>query len=199
MLTASLAALLAFAPVVPAADAAAAPGRVRVLVLETRADAAVLTQVKDFGDLFATILEERSDAEIIPSSSIKDRLQVAAAKVESGCDDTACMTENAGAMDARYVVASRASQVGGRWLMRVELFDSQDLKVIAQATKMADSVGGLAAQAEHLADDLLAKAPVLPRKGSSSSSSGPTNAATVKELPPPDEKSGGLSPGVLIG
>jgi hypothetical protein len=59
---------------------------------------------------------------------------------------------------------------------------------------MADSVEGLAAQAEKLADDLLTKTTVLPKKGAASS----TNAAAVKELPPPDEK-GGLSPGVLIG
>lgn len=146
---------------------AASKGPIRVLVLETRADAAYVDKVRAFGDLLATILEDRAAAEIVPSSSIKDRLAVAADKAQAGCDDTACMTELAGALDARFVVTSRASQVGGRWLMRVELFDGQDLKVVAQSTAMSDSVEGLASQAEVVADGLLAKSPMIPRKDGS--------------------------------
>ncbi|MCC7111772.1 MAG: hypothetical protein IT382_20930 [Deltaproteobacteria bacterium] len=188
-------------PVAPApAMATAPPARQRILVLETRADAVHLDAVRAFGDLMATLLELRTDAEVIPSSSIKDRLSVAADKASAGCDDTTCMTEIAGAMDARYVVASRASQVGGRWLMRVELFDSQDLKVIAQSTAMADSVEGLAAQAELLADDLVARAPVIAR-GSGGSRTGTTvvggGTTGGAELPPPDERKGGS--GWLLG
>jgi hypothetical protein len=161
----------------------------RVLVLETRADAAHENDVKAFGDLLATLLERRSTAVIVPASSVKDRLAVAADKMTAGCDDNTCLTELAGALDARFVVSERASQVGGRWLMRVELFDSRDLKVVAQTSVMSDGVEGLAAQAEALADDLMARAPMLPRRGetnvpvdaslgdtsssSSSSSSGP--------------------------
>lgn len=165
----------------------APPPRPRLLVLETRADAAYVDAVRAFGDLLATLLEQRSDAEVIPSSSVKDRLAVAADKLAAGCDDTACMTEIAGAMDARYVITSRASQVGGRWLMRVELFDSQDLKIIAQATAMADSVEGLAAQAELLADDIVARAPVIGRRPTGTSGT-PTDPAP---LPPPDARKGG--------
>jgi hypothetical protein len=61
---------------------------------------------------------------------------------------------------------------------------------------MADSVQGLAAQAESLADQLLAKSPMLPRRGATSSR---TNAAALSEVPPPDPKGGGPSPAVLIG
>lgn len=186
------------APPAPApALATAPPARQRILVLETRADAAYLDTVRAFGDLMATLLEQRTDAEVIPSSSIKDRLSVAADKASAGCDDTTCMTEIAGAMDARYVVASRASQVGGRWLMRVELFDSQDLKVIAQSTAMADSVEGLAAQAELLADDLVARAPVIARGHGGSNVVAGGTTGDGGELPPPDERKGGN--GWLVG
>lgn len=177
----------AVAPAPALATTPAPPPRARILVLETRAEAAYVEQVRAFGDLLATLLEARTDAEVIASSSVKDRLAVAADKISAGCDDTTCMTEIAGALDARYVIASRASQVGGRWLMRVELFDSQDLKVIAQATAMADGVEGLAAQAELLADDILARAPMLARHAGGSTDAG-TGTGT---LPPPDAKKGG--------
>ena len=171
---------------------AAAEPPPRVLVLETRADGPTLEKVRAFGDLLATVLEPRTAAEIVPASSVKDRLAVAAEKVSAGCDDTTCMTEIAGALDARYVVASRASQVGGRWLMRVELFDSRDLKVVAQTSTMSDSVEGLASQAEKLADGLMEKAPMLPRKGEVIASEKPKG-------PPPDPKSGSPWPWVITG
>ncbi|MBI1945512.1 MAG: hypothetical protein HYS27_07440 [Deltaproteobacteria bacterium] len=183
------------APAPALATAATPPPRPRILVLETRADAAYLEQVRAFGDLLATLLESRSDAEVIPSSSVKDRLSAAADRLSAGCDDTACMTEIAGALDARYVIASRASQVGGRWLMRVELFDSRDLKVIAQATAMADGVEGLAAQAELLADDIVARAPVIGRQAATVGGGTTAGSGT---LPPPDAKKGGGS-GLLLG
>lgn len=183
------------APAPALATSANPPARPRILVLETRADAAYLEQVRAFGDLLATLLESRTDAEVIPSSSVKDRLSVAADRLSAGCDDTACMTEIAGALDARYVIASRASQVGGRWLMRVELFDSQDLKVIAQATAMAEGVEGLAAQAEALADDVLARAPVI---GRHASTPGAVSGGGTGTLPPPDANKGGGN-GWLLG
>lgn len=174
---------------------AQAPAPPRVLVLETRAEEAYLPKVKAFGDLFATVLEPLTSAEIVPASSVKDRLSVASEKVAAGCDEAACLTELAGALDTRFVVSSRASQVGGRWLMRVELFDSQDLKVIAQVSAMSDSVEGLAFQAEPLADALLAKAPVLARAPMST----PAGAPTVSELPPPDAPSRSMTPWVVGG
>jgi hypothetical protein len=179
-------------------------GQTRVLVLETRADAAYLDKVKAFGDLLATILEQRTSAEIVPSSSVKDRLAVAADKLSAGCDETSCMTEIAGALDARWVVASRASQVGGRWLMRVELFDSQTLKVVAEVSEMSDSVEGIAAQAEHVADDLLAKSPMLPKKGASSSSSSSSSSTSTSSSAKPaakvgDDKSSNTLPWALAG
>lgn len=185
--------LLALALFSQTAAAPAPPPR--VLVLETRADAANLDKVKAFGDLLATLLEERANAEIVPSSSVRDRLAVAADKLQSGCDDTSCMSEIAGALDARWVVASRASQVGGRWLMRVELFDGQDLKVVAQATAMSDSVEGLASQAEVLADALLAKAPMIPRRGGAPAAT-PDGATPA---PAPGAAGGGLSTPLIVG
>ncbi len=200
--TAPVASATATPPPAPAPALAtnpAAPARARILVLETRADAAYVEQVRAFGDLLATLLEQRTPAEVIPSSSVKDRLSVAADRLQAGCDDTACMTEIAGALDARYVVASRASQVGGRWLMRVELFDSADLKVIAQATAMADSVEGLAAQAELLADEIVARAPVIGRRGGGDANTGGTGASGGDTaVPPPDAKPSGGS-GWLLG
>lgn len=196
---AALAVALQIAAQAPAAAPPAAPtavAKVRVLVLETRADATYVDRVRAFGDLLATLLEERTDAEIVPSSSVKDRLQVAADKLQSGCDDTACMTEIAGALDARWVVTSRASQVGGRWLMRVELFDGQDLKVVAQANAMSDSVEGLASQAEVLADGLLAKAPMVPRKGASSSGE-PALAVAAPGAGAP--AGGGMNTALIVG
>ncbi len=178
------------APAPALATAPEVPARARILVLETRADAAYLEQVRAFGELLATLLEQRTSAEVIPSSSVKDRLSMAADRLQAGCDDTACMTEIAGALDARYVIASRASQVGGRWLMRVELFDSASLKVIAQVTAMADGVEGLAAQAEVLADDLVARAPVLGRRAASNTGAD-VGGGGGTALPPPDAKPSG--------
>lgn len=175
----------------PADPKAAVP---RVLVLETRADERHLADVRSFGDLFAAALSQRCSAEIIAASSVRDRLAVVADKTVLGCDETTCMTEIAGALDARYVVASRASEVGGRWLMRVELFDSQDLKVVAQVSATSDGVSGLAAQAERLADDLLAQGTVLPRR---SAKSAPTSVAAP--LPPPDRPAGSPIPWVVAG
>lgn len=200
MLALALVATLALPAQAPAAATVAAPqaapSKVRVLVLETRADPAYVDKVRAFGDLLATILEDRADAEIVPSSSVKDRLAVAADKMQSGCDDTACMTEIAGALDARYVVTSRASQVGGRWLMRVELFDGQDLKVVAQSNAMSDSVEGLASQAEGLADSLLAKAPMVPRKGAAT---GGDPAMAVSTEPPTTAPGGGMNTALIVG
>ena len=96
----------------------------RVLVLETRADAAWLPKVKAFGDLLATILEQRTTAEIVPSSSVKDRLTVAADRLSAGCDDTACMSEIAGALDARWVVAlMNEGKVNGKQLLSPTLIN----------------------------------------------------------------------------
>lgn len=191
MLLLALALAAQIAPQVSAGGSAALV-KPRILVLETRADAAYLDKVKAFGDLLATLLEERANAEIVPSSSVRDRLAVAADKLQAGCDDTSCMSEIAGALDARWVVASRASQVGGRWLMRVELFDGQDLKVVAQSTAQSDSVEGLASQAELLADGLLAKAPMIPRRGAA------TDTATLQEAPAA-APSGGVSLPLVVG
>jgi hypothetical protein len=61
---------------------------------------------------------------------------------------------------------------------------------------MSDSVEGIAAQAEHVADELLAKSPMLPKKGDSSSNAVSSSAKPAAKV---DDKPSNVLPWALAG
>ena len=166
----------------PAVASSAVAARPRVLVLDTKVGPGAEAEAA-LAELLAHVLEQHSGAEIVVASSVRQRLALVSQKAELGCDDQSCMSELAGALDARYVVSSHATRLGSRWLARVELFDAESLRAVAQGSVTGESVDDISAQAEGLIDQLLGQAPFLRRNADPSAGAGGVGARAVAPQP----------------
>ena len=71
--------------------------------------------------------------ELITSTDIKNMASLEAEKQTMGCDDeTSCLAELAGAMDARYVIFGDVGQLGPLLILGLNLFHAREAKAVSR-------------------------------------------------------------------
>ncbi len=143
---------LAASAVVPAAS----PAAPRVLVLDLqRGNGVNADETKTVGELVIAAVSSRASLTVISHDDIRQLAALAADKVETGCDDNACLSELAGALAADYVVSGRISRLGDIVVMQLSLFDGNKNAAAGRATRKVGSVGALADEVDPAVDGLL--------------------------------------------
>jgi len=115
------------APVVatPPAD------RLRLLVLDFSAEGDVPPGlVGTVNSLVSAELSTYPDLDVIANADVRRMVELEGARQESGCGDTSCLAELAGALGARLVVFGSVGKLGSATVVNLNLFDS----VTAQST-----------------------------------------------------------------
>ena len=85
-------------------------------------------------------LARRLDLEVQSPRSVRDRLGFAEQQQQAGCDSSACMTESANAMGARFVVFSRVVRLANDEILRADIYDNVSGRTIALASVQARAV-----------------------------------------------------------
>ena len=125
--------------VILAALLAADAGKPKILVLDVQAtggaDVALAESLTQ-----AVISETRGKGfyEVLSSRDIATMLSVDRQKQLLGCtEESHCMTELGGALNARYVLAGNVSRFGDALQLNLQLFDNQKGQVMRRATRLA--------------------------------------------------------------
>jgi hypothetical protein len=169
-----LALALAAAPAAAAVPPAAAAERGFVL------DPVVVGAVDDatrvaLGEKLSFAVATRARFKVISRDEMMALANLAAERQASGCDDDACMTEIAGALDARFIVRSRVT-VARNVLLTVVVFDARQNSVAGRGQVEAASVDALADAIGDVVDRALDDAGALKkrRRPTSAGSAGPS-------------------------
>lgn len=160
--------------------AAPAPAIERGFVLDPVVVGAVddATRVA-LGDKIAFAVANRARFKVISRDEMMALANLAAERQATGCDDDACMTEIAGALDARFVVRPRIT-VARNVLLTVVVFDARQNSVAGRGQVEAASVDALADVIDDVVDRALDEAGSLKqrRRGPAKRDAGPS-ALTV--------------------
>lgn len=98
-------------------------------------------QVRTLIDLIAAELAKDKRFTLTTENEMRRAAELAAEKQTVGCDDdSACLAEIAGALDARFVVGGRINKLGGDWVLTLALTDTKTIEVLSRATVTAPTL-----------------------------------------------------------
>lgn len=98
---------------------------------------------------------------VLSTDEMRALSNLAAERQAAGCDDDACMTELAGALDARFVVRPRIARSGREVLLTVVVFDATTAQVIGRGSGDTTSLDNLGPLVVAVVDEALAEAKLL--------------------------------------
>jgi hypothetical protein len=152
--------------------AMAAPERGLVLAPEVagRIDDGVRTTV---GDRVAFAVADAARFAVLSTDEMRSLSNLAAERQAAGCDDDACMTELAGALDARFVVRPRIARSGREVLLTIVVFDATTAQVIGRGSGETTTLDNLGPLVVTVVDEALADADLLRPGRAPSVASGP--------------------------
>jgi TolB-like protein len=121
---------------VAAAEPASAARRVSLLVMPLEAKAPIR---KGLGDqvtsLVAIEAARHGQFDVVTVKELEAQLSVVQVRAAMGCDEVACMTEIAGALNAELVIAGSLGRVGSSYVLTLALFRAREAKVVARASE----------------------------------------------------------------
>lgn len=193
-------------PPEPAPVEAAQPARVetvderlKVIVLQLKSATLPAEQAGMITGLLTVVLSEFEAFEVVSDADVRQLVELEGEKQALGCEaDASCLAEIAGAMGARLVVFGEAGKLGSRYLVNLNLYDSQDAKSVGRAAITAPDldavVEGMPSAVESLVTPFLESEKLsTKRKGSARVEATTTTPPPKVEAPtttPPEE--GGL-------
>ena len=129
--------LLLFVGVSVAPQAASAQDsnneKFRTILLQLKGNKVDEETVNIISSLVTANLANYEVLELITSTDIKNMASLEAEKQTMGCDDeTSCLAELAGAMDARYVIFGDVGQLGPLLILGLNLFDAREAKAVSR-------------------------------------------------------------------
>ena len=105
----------------------------RTILLKLKANKVDEETVNIISSLVTANLAGYDVLELVTSSDIKNMASLEAEKQSMGCDDeTSCLAELAGAMDARYVIFGDVGQLGPLLILGLNLFDAREAKAVSR-------------------------------------------------------------------
>ncbi|MDF1561899.1 MAG: hypothetical protein P1V51_02575 [Deltaproteobacteria bacterium] len=184
----TLGGLLAAALLVPGSPARAAPVAIGVMDFVSKGGLPQ-ERVEALADLAADAIRGQGDYQVITTQDIRSALQLEEQKQLLGCFDESCMAQIGGALGVRWIVTGNLSAFGEAFLLNVKLFDSEELRVVASASRTVE--GGearlLAVIPEAIEEILGAARPALhpPRETPPVAEAGATAGEAEPAAPPP--------------
>jgi len=128
----------------PAATAPATstptPTRQRVLVLDLQGGGVAPEDARLITGAVAALVGENAQLDVVTGADMRQLVDISAAKQKIGCDDTGCLAELAGALDATYIISGDVGRLGTAWLVNLSLFDAAQAK---SAARVSAEVQGL--------------------------------------------------------
>jgi hypothetical protein len=132
------------------------PAKPKLLVLDVKAADLSQEQAGALTDVVATRAARFGQADVIAAADVRQLLDLEASKAESGCDDNgSCLAELAGALNADWVLASRAGKIGNRFVVTMQLYDAKKGSVATRDTVEAYAVDELPGQLGTMVDRVL--------------------------------------------
>ncbi len=105
----------------------------RTILLKLKANKVDEETVNIISSLVTANLANYEVLELVTSTDIKNMASLEAEKQSIGCDDeTNCLAELAGAMDARYVIFGDVGQLGPLLIVGLNLFDAREAKAVSR-------------------------------------------------------------------
>jgi hypothetical protein len=155
LLSCALAAQAAPEPA-PAQDGA--PKRPKLLVLDVKSGDLTPDQIDALTAVVAARAQKFGQVDVASAQDIRDLADVEAQKQAAGCDGDGCLAELAGALGARYVLATRAGKLGSSYVVAVQLYDAEKGEAQARDTAEAFSIDDLSPKLITVVDGALESA-----------------------------------------
>jgi hypothetical protein len=116
--------------------------RFRTILLSLKGNKVDAETVNIISSLVTASLSQYDAIELVTSSDIKSMASLEAEKQSVGCnDETSCLAELAGAMDARYVIFGDVGQLGPLLILGLNLFDAREAKAISRMVVQTKDLG----------------------------------------------------------
>lgn len=99
---------------------------------------------------------------VLSSNDVRAAIDLEAQRAITGCDETSCMKEIAGALAADYVVHGNIGALGNKLILTLNLFDTKKGFSAGRALARADSLEALGDKVPGIVGELLKTVPALP-------------------------------------
>ncbi|HEY4221482.1 MAG TPA: hypothetical protein VGO62_09070, partial [Myxococcota bacterium] len=124
----------------------AAPGTVKVIVLDLKAATLSSAESSAITSLVTVALSEYSAFEVVSGADVREMMTLEGEKQSLGCEESmSCIAEIAGALGARLVAFGQIEKLGTRFIMSVNLQDTKEGKSVGRIALQGDSIDALAA------------------------------------------------------
>jgi hypothetical protein len=131
------------AAVVQASTVAPAPSpaaRQRLLLLDLQGVGVTAEDARLITGAVAALVGENAKLDVVTGADMRQLVDISAAKQKVGCDETGCLAELAGALDATYIVSGDVGRLGAAWLVNLSLFDAAQTKSAARVSAEVQSL-----------------------------------------------------------
>ena len=129
-------------------------GPKRILVLEPTSASVKPETLATIASLLSVEIGKLNDVEVISSADVRKLSGLQADKAEAGCDDSGCLAELAGAIDAELVVFGDAGTLGSLTILNISVFEAATAKSVSRVSLRVESL-------EKLPDQIVAAVPQL--------------------------------------
>jgi TolB-like protein len=127
---------VATAPTAAATTATASPtpGRVRVLVVDFKAnDVPAATAATVTGFVVASLGVYRT-LDVVSGEDVRNMIALEATRSAAGCDEASCLSEISDALGAQLVVSGAVARLGNASVVTINLFDSTRAQALGRVT-----------------------------------------------------------------
>jgi hypothetical protein len=170
MIALSLVLLLHTQTPAPSADATQAKPeqKARALVLDLNPVSTSADDARLLSGVVSALVAENEQLEVLTSSDVRRMTELEASKQQMGCDESSCLAEIAGALDARYVFFGDVGRLGADYVVNISLFDSEKTSAVGRVSVKVPKLDEGRARLRQPLSELLAPFGGLPPDDSTS-------------------------------
>jgi TolB-like protein len=130
--------------------------RLRVLVLNVVPREVPASAAETIEGLLTVKLSERKALNVVSRADLAAALSMEADREALGCNETSCLGEIAGALDARLIVYGDIARVEDEVVVTLSLFDAEQASALARETVRARKLLDVADRLDAVVNNLLA-------------------------------------------
>lgn len=135
---------------------------VAVLVAGLAAAAPTVSDAEVVSSLVAAAASKDARLDVLSAADVRNAVDLEAQRSIMGCDQTSCLLEVAGAMDARFVVHGTLGALGDVVVLTLSAFDTTTASAIGRVVLQEAKVDALGRKLQGAVDELFVHAPVPP-------------------------------------
>ena len=137
--------------------------RPKTVVLDLAGEDADVIMRRALSGKIAARLSADPRIEVLSGDDVRGMATLDAERQAAGCDDS-CLSELAGALDARFVVSGSVGRLGAVYIVNLSIFDAREARSIARRTWEAARLEEIVARVDGEVDRMLVELPLAPRK-----------------------------------